>query len=207
MLSFEDIEKYLPRYLSESSTKILFSELKEFPKNIDRIYTRALRDKILIFQGDGLTNMLVVNLPDTTVYKMPAMVLSNTCDLNPENKRYLSPNIIYAPIVSLKKYERILQDNKVESNKIEEHLRTIRGQFITQIFYLPNTEALEEESIVLLDKIMSCASNVISPEEIRTARLFTLSDYGFYVFLFKLSMHFTRIQEKIDRQEGTILKD
>jgi hypothetical protein len=32
--------------------------------------------------------------------------------------------------------------------------------------------------------------------------LFTLSNFGFYLYLLKLSIHFTRIQEKIDRSTG-----
>lgn len=33
-------------------------------------------------------------------------------------------------------------------------------------------------------------------------KLFTLSNFGLYLFLFKLSVHFTRIQERIDRTTG-----
>ncbi len=35
MISVEDIQIYLPKYLSPDSEKSLFKELKQFPENID----------------------------------------------------------------------------------------------------------------------------------------------------------------------------
>ena len=46
---------------------------------------------------------------------------------------------------------------------------------------------------------MSVDNSYISREELNSKRLFSLSDYGFYMLLFKLSVHFSRIQEKVNR--------
>jgi hypothetical protein len=206
MDSFEDIKQYLPKYLSDDSTSFLIKELAQLPKNIDkRLYTSALKDYDVIFQGDGIRDLLVINLPDTTVHKMPVMVLSNSCDIAPDNKRYLKPNLIYAPIIKLTKYENLLKEKGVAPEILKQHLSSIRNQYVTQMFYLPQGSILEEEAIVLLDKINNCDSSIIERERLKDMRLFSLSDYGFYLFLFKLSVHFTRVREKIDRREGTVL--
>lgn len=41
----------------------------------------------MVFQGDGLARVWVSNLPDPTVREARVVVLSNTCDVAPENKR------------------------------------------------------------------------------------------------------------------------
>ncbi len=85
------------------------------------------------------------------------------------------------------------------TQSIKQHINTIKRQRITQIFYLPKGKHLQEESIVFLDRINSCDNRIISSEKINDIRLFTLSNYGHYIFLVKLSMHFTRIYENVDR--------
>lgn len=197
--NFDDIKKYLPKYLSDESLKVLFSELKSFPNNIDnRIYTTYLREEKVIFQGDGIKDMLVINLPYEIIKKVPSIIISNTCDSDPENERQFESRIAYCPIFNLEKYKNMLVKNQKESI-VNEHIDTIKKQQITQIFYLPKVGDLED-SIVFLDRINNCSNNSINRENIINDRLFTLSDYGFYLFLFKLSIHFTRIKEGVERK-------
>lgn len=199
----ENLSIYLPKYLSEESTKVLLEELKQFPTDgtKDTIYTRALTNSKAIYQGDGITEMDIVNLPDTHTKKTPAMVLSNTCDVHSGNKRFFSSRICYAPIIALSKYKDLLL-NSFSIEQVDSHIKDIKRQVITQIFYLPKGAGLQEESIVFLDRINNISNKVIKSEELQTRRIFTLSDYGFYLFLLKISIHFSRIPEKVDRNKG-----
>jgi len=201
MISFDDIKIYLPKYLSTKSEQNLFNELKNFPENIDqRFYSDYLDEKETLFQGDGLTALLVVDFQKQKIDKAPSIILSNTCDINPDNIRYFPANVCYAPIIRLSKYERLLREVlRIEDSKVIQHLATIKKQHFTQIFYLPKGKSLEEDSIVFLDRINSCSNQNIPRENIQEKRLFTLSNYGFYVFLIKLSIHFTRMREGVDR--------
>jgi hypothetical protein len=118
MISVEEIQKYLPQYLSAPSLEVLFEDLKKFPDNLDkRLYSQNLLDTEVIYQGDGISGMLVSNFPNMEWHEMPAMVLSNTCDINPENKRYFPSRIVYAPILKLEKYRRMLVAEFVETGK------------------------------------------------------------------------------------------
>jgi hypothetical protein len=201
MISIEEIEKYLPKYLSPESQKNLFNELGNFPDNIDkRMYTSNLDEKEVIFQGDGLRELLVLNLPDTVCANAKAIIISNTCDVDQENKRYFPSRLCYTPLFSLRKYEEGLRAKGIYSaEQLSSHIETIKNQKITQIFYLPASDKLEEDSIAFFDRLHNCDNNFVHRNELKEKRLFTLSDYGLYLFLFKLSIHFTRIQEGIER--------
>lgn len=201
-MNFEDIKIYLPKYLSPDSERALFEGLRDFPGNIDsRLYTNYLTDNEVIYQGDGLKDMLVINLPETTIGKGKCMIISNTCDIDPDNPRFFPSQVVYAPIFNLRKYcERLADILGKTSAQIQSHTEAIRKQHITQIFYLPELSGVLEESIVFLDRLLNFPSNKIERKAIPKIRLFSLSDYGSYLFLFKLSLHFTRIQEKVERR-------
>jgi len=203
-MSLDEIKTYLPKYLSAESEARLFSDLDQFPENIDkRIYTSYLKNEEIIFQGDGLEDFLVVNLPDLSINTAPVMVLSNSCDIGPDKKTILGSNIVYAPIFNLDKYINLLKEKiPQEQDFIERHIEGIKRQEITSIFYLPKGASLSSDSLVFLDRVNNCKSDYVEASKIQYIRLFTLSDYGFYLFLFKLSVHFTRVRERVDRKSN-----
>lgn len=203
-MNFDNFELYLPKYLSADSEKDLFQALKDFPKNIDsRVYTSYLQDTSTIYQGDGLKNMYVSNFPETTIKKLQCIVLSNTCDIAVENIRSFPSQIVYAPILNLRKYENTIRQKTDKSDEqIDAHIQAIKQQRITQIFYLPAIEGKLEESLVFLDRINNCPNSLVDRDQLQNNRIFTLSDFGAYLFLFKISLHFTRIQDKVDRHSN-----
>lgn len=205
-MSLDDIRLYLPKYLSEESTKILLKEISGFPKNSNGgFFTEKLNNKKVIFQGDGLEKLPVVNLPENLVKYKPALVLSNTCDIDLGNNRAFPSQIFYAPIFNLNKYKQRLIDKKIKNIfEIDQHIKNIKNQKLTQILFLPKGGQLKEDSFVFLDRINNCPNKIISRDNLEQERLFVLSDFGLYFFLLKLSIHLTRIQEKIDRHKGTI---
>lgn len=195
---FEEFRTYLPEYLSPSSKTSLFEELKQFPQNIDaRLYTSKLETDGTFFQGDGLDGLWVSNLPDPTVKETRVMVLSNTCDVSEANNRLVGPRLMYCPIISLQKYGDMIRSHVGGSH--DQHLAEIRRQRISSMFYLPRNSALGEEGVALLDRINNCDLQKLDVAKLTKTRLFTLSDYGFYLFLFKLSIHLTRIREGVAR--------
>jgi hypothetical protein len=201
MKRLQDVSLYLPKYLSPASQKELFFELTQFPENIDARMYSFPPDKAIIRQGDGINNLLVVNLPDTTIRPAKAIVISNTCDIDISNDRkFYSPNICYCPILSLKKYEARLQSKGLDLNAISSHVVSIKKQEVTQIFYLPPTEILPDGGIVFFDQTSNCGNTDVPRQDLKSTRLFSLSNYGHYLFIFKLSIHFTRIMDGEDRK-------
>jgi hypothetical protein len=205
-MNIDDIKIYLPKYLSAESEKELFNGLKDFPYNIDeRLYTTYLKDKEIIFQGDGLNDMLVVNLPKSEIRPAPSIILSNTCDIDIQNIRNFPSQIVYTPIFNLEKYKKsIIKNSTKTKEQINSHITSIKRQEVTQIFYLPKWGSNLAESIVFLDRVNNVSSNSIQRNSVPSKRIFTLSDYGAYLFLLKLSIHYTRIQDRVDRKSTFI---
>lgn len=200
MMPIEELKKYLPKYLSEDNYKTLIAELQSFPHNIDqRMYTTTLPSDVL-FQGDGYDSLPVVDMLhlDKGSKSSHGIIMSNTCDIDVANTRLYPSSIMYAPIISLDKYRAVLQKKNVENGKIENHLAEIRKQAITSILYLPANGNISE-SIVFVDRMLHIGNEYIDRTTLGQHRLFSLSDYGFYLLLFKLSVHFSRIQEKVNR--------
>ncbi|NEW79845.1 MAG: hypothetical protein GZ086_10570 [Gelidibacter sp.] len=205
-MNSDEIKLYLPKFLSSESERQLFEGLKDFPKNIDeRLYTSALKESSIIFQGDGIKDMLVINLPNTSIKEAKSIVFSNTCDMAPNNIRNFPSQIVYAPIFNLQKYKQALIEKSSKSKKeISSHIKAIKEQKITQIFYLPKINDKIEDSIIFLDRVNNCSQEYLQSKELKQDRLFTLSDYGAYLFVFKLSIHFSRIKDNVDRIAGKV---
>lgn len=202
MIGIDDFRIFLPKYLSEESTQSLFHELTQFPLNIDsRFYSNTFLYPNDIIQGDGLNGMLLVNFPDTKIGEGRAIIISNSCDMDPSKPGLFASSICYCPIINLNKYETMLKSKSpdLSDTKIPQHIQEIRAQRVSQIFFLPSAGELQEDSFVFFDKICSCDNLSIDRATLNSRKIFTLSNYGFYLFLFKLSVHFTRIRESIDR--------
>ncbi len=123
------------------------------------------------------------------------------------NKRAFSSQICYAPIFNLEKYTDKLKkrDGYKNPENLNQHVEAIKKQHVTQILYLPRGGDLDYEGIVFLDRMNNCHSSLIDKENLSAKRIFTLSNYGFYLLLTKISIHFSRLQEKIDRDEGIMI--
>lgn len=200
----EDLKKYLPKYLSEENYQSLLKELKSFPDNIDaRMYTSSLKDNV-IYQGDGINNMPIVDLTKGEIItkSAPVLILSNTCDMDLANTRLFPTSIMYVPIIKLSKYREVLNNSCKDDTKIDNHINDLKQQKITQIMYLPGN-GIMDDSLVFLDRIHNINNKYIDRSKLCDTRIFSLSDYGFYLFIFKLSVHFLRVQEKVNRGMNT----
>lgn len=132
---FEEFKTYLPKYLSVDAQRRLFAELSQFPANIDgRLYTRRLQDEPTLFQGDGLASLWVADLPRERIDKTRVLVLSNTCDIAPDNKQLLGPRLLYCPIISFAKFETLLRTCATLSSDPANHLEAIRRQHNSAMF-------------------------------------------------------------------------
>lgn len=202
-MDFEDsIKLYLPQYLSEEKLKDLKRQLRDFATGHDngKYFTTRLKNDPNLFQGDGIIAPMC-NFPDLTVKEVPVLLLSNTCDMDINNNRPNSCRLMYAPILNLDKYIQSLKNRKLEETTISTHIADIKNQVVSQIFYLPTSVFWGHDSIILFDRAMSIPLTKENIFSCIKSRSFSLSNYGFYLLLLKLSYHFTRIQEKVDRSD------
>jgi hypothetical protein len=199
-VNLEEIGKYLPTYLSHGSKVLFLAELQAFEEAKRRpFYTSKLWNEKVLYQGDGLEGLLIVRPPAVGARRVRGMILSNTCDIDPGNARLYSSSICYAPILNLSKYLSMLSQEGIAAERITNHTAAIRGQRITQIFYLPAGAKLVEDGIVFLDQISSCSPEQVNAQALPAGRIFTLTDFGAWLFALKLSIHFCRINDEVER--------
>ena len=193
---FEQIKLFLPKYLTPQQTKDLYEELTSFP-NFRQFYLHRsdLQDELL--QGDGWSGLVVINFSSCQSKSIKGLVLSNSCDVSSENRRILPVNLVFAPIVSFSRFIERLRTRGLSSQQIESQLSAIRNQQLTSVFYLPEADGVIDESLVFLDDLHAEPLEYFLNNE--KAPLFTLSQHAFYVFIIKLSIHFCRFQEGVNR--------
>lgn len=203
-LETEDLWRQIPHYLTaEPERKILIKNLQELSEGATKgYYIPQNSDPYLgeVLQGDGWRGFQVFSFTSGHRRRICGIVLSNSCDISIKNQRIQLPKVTFAPIVRLDRLEEIFVGHGLSSQQIISRIQAIRSQSITSMFYLPADGPLENEHVALLDDIHSVP--VMTLRE-GTEKLFTLSMAGFYLFVFKLSVHFCRLQENIERRQNT----
>lgn len=195
----EAFSKQIPDYLTAApEKKALVSELKALSEGATTgYYLHKLSDphgdKLL--QGDGWPGLQVFSFKSGNLSSVRGIVLSNSCDVSPDNDRAWPPKVTFAPIVKLSAIRARFEQRSFAPSQIKGKLDAIRAQKVTNIFYLPADNHLSEEYVALLDDLHSMPV----ANHIKNEKLFTLSMAGFYLFVFKLSVHFCRLYENVDR--------
>lgn len=196
-MNFEEIKIFLPQYLGSADLHTLFQDLKEFPDNLWKMYTHSLKDSPTLYQGDGISEFGALLEPKNEK-DFYAIILSNTCDMSPDNRRKIPARALYVPLLKLTKLKEMLF-NQFPHQTVESFISDIRSQRVTQALYLPKGFGFPDEFVAFLDCISNIDAAKVYATHIPNKRLFTLSNYGFYILLLKLSMHFTRIREGVNR--------
>lgn len=194
-LSLKEIELYLPKYLSPETKNDLFKNLDNLPKSFDMFIKDGSLNKEELLQGDGI----IINMQNI---KMTIMIISNSCDIDPNNTRIFESYMLYAPIFSIDRYRESLIKDGISEDKVNNHIHDIKKQKITQIFYIPksNSTILQEDCFIFFDRINNISlKKLYNKNECEYQRIFSLSQTAFYIFLIKISINFTRMMEGIDR--------
>ncbi|MBK9306890.1 MAG: hypothetical protein IPM58_07350 [Nitrospira sp.] len=193
---YEQIKLFLPKYLSPDQTRDLFSELSRFPDNMAFYLNRDdLRDELL--QGDGWRGLIAINFLTGERKTVSGAILSNSCDIDSSNTGSLPVNVLFAPLIELRKFTDRLRGFGKTEDQIQNTVITIKKQQVTNIFYLPECHGSIPESLILLGDIHSHPLQHFLQQSRQP--LFKLNQYAFYLFLIKLSIHFSRFQEGVQR--------
>lgn len=194
-ITTESIQDQIPYYLTREDKDSLITALNSFP-HVDYYLNRYPQD---FLQGDGWTSLGVIRLEDGERKFVKGILLSNSCDIDMANKRDLPAKIVFSPIIRLSRYKELLMNSIQDGNRIENKIAAIKEQKVTALFYLPKGSILDDDYVAVLDDIHTIPLNSFIAQDSKQ-KLFTLSQVGFYLFLLKLSVHFCRFQENIERR-------
>ncbi|MCK5506164.1 MAG: hypothetical protein KAJ10_13450 [Thermodesulfovibrionia bacterium] len=168
--------------------------LEKFPHNIDKWIYDLPSDPESLNQGDILIDMPVCFIDDdgdTVKGTDYVAMVSNACDMQPSRKE----TVIASPIVILAVRAAFLKD--IGGKDIETKLQDIRENKIFSFFYLPARDSFPE-SYIDFSRMITVNSNFAN--RVYTGkRILSLSQYGFYLFLIKLTFHLARMEYPVSQ--------
>lgn len=150
-----------------------------------------------ILQGDGWRGFVVIDFETSERKTISGVVVSNSCDVDPKNQADSPRKILFAPIVQLQRLQGVLQEAGRTAEQVADKFSAIRKQHITTMFYLPDLPGVIPESVALFDDCHQQPLNRFLSGA--RSKSFTLSQSAFWIFLIKLSIHFTRLNEGVNR--------
>jgi hypothetical protein len=189
----------LPPYLSNEGKRDLVAKLLRYPNTTD--YFGRAPDESEPVQGDAWHGLTIVDFVSGEREAILGFVVSNSCDIAAANDPTPDQNVVFAPVMDLELYLQFLQKSGKAETQVTATASAIRKQQIHRIFYLPSMHGVMGESIVALDSLH--AQPLHSLSEAKSKRVFSLSNFGWYMLLFKLSLHFMRMDEQVRRAELT----
>jgi len=132
-----------------------------------------------------------------------AIIISNTCDISFENKHSInSKQCLFAPLIDFNEYISDLATSGYEKEKLEQFIQTVKAQLVTNLFYLPLFHKDNKEYVVFLDNVFWFPAIELNSyiDNIQDNRITSLSHFGYYLFILKLSYHLCRLPEQCDRE-------
>ena len=201
----ETLREQIPYYLTDESRRSLLKELKTLTQSTKANFFLADNHNVYeenMLQGDGWRGFELFLFDTGKRQSVKGIVISNSCDIDPANRREISTKITFAPLVKLSAFKRLLAQSNIKAESVEAKIGAIRSQKTSNIFFIPAGRQLEEDYIVRLDDIHSMPIECYQKHSERN-RLFTLSMAGFYLFVLKLSYHFCRFHEAVIREPAT----
>jgi hypothetical protein len=176
----DDITPYLPEHIRPFT-----QQLKQFPAGYEKwIYAASLPSET--YQGDVFTQVPLVSIDDVgdaVRAEVSGMVLSNTCDAQPEQGEF----VLVAPVIDLLGYRK---NCELEGADLENHLQALTGNKISQLMFLPQGNGIGD-CFVDFGNICSVSVRYFHSER-GQKRLVSLSQCGHYFLLMKLAYHLSR---------------
>lgn len=168
-------------------------QLKKFPDGIEKwLYSESIIHSDSLCQGDILHNLptcLIDEDGETIGAEDCVALISNICDMQPGRKEF----VIVSPIVIFDEFK----NSSISTGKeVTDLLYDIRKNRIFSYFYLPPKNNLPE-SFIDFSKMISVSNNYINKIKRNAPERFllSLSPYGFYLFLIKLTFHLARMEK------------
>jgi hypothetical protein len=194
----EAFRDQIPYYLTQPQKQALAAAISEFVSTAQAKPFTVTGFAEELLQGDGWKGLQLFEFESGERRHVRGMIISNSCDIDPQNVRDYPPNLTFVPIVRLDKIKQIWLGNGVKEERIAQKFSDIRAQRVTEFFYIPEISRDQTESIAVLSDAHSMPAGVFQNSPVKK-KLFSLSQVAFYLLLFKLSINFCRMHEGISR--------
>lgn len=198
----DTLKQQIPFYLTAEDRRVLVDELKAISQGGTAEYVLSPHHDTFgetMLQGDGWRGFILFSFDTAEKRSVRGLILSNSCDVDPENPRDIPARVIFAPLVRLAAYVDLLKKTGIAAARIESKVADIKSQKTTNVFYLSAGKFLPEDYVVRFDEAQSIPVEAHAANRDKQ-KLFTLSNTGFYMLVLKLSVHFCRLHENVNRR-------
>lgn len=115
-----------------------------------------------------------------------------------------SKQCLFAPLIEFQEYLKDLELAGYDNEKLGQFCKAVKAQLVSNLFYLPMIQKEEKEYVVFLDNIFWFPASELNAymERIQENRMASLSHFGYYLFILKLSYHLCRLPEQCDRESN-----
>jgi hypothetical protein len=209
-LSSFSFDQMLPSYFTSIDKSRIRKALEQFFEDKDKLdYTDffSQEKETFLMQSDVVHSVVGIDWNDEEGrYKTgytPAILISNSCDVTIENDRTInSKEALFAPIMSVADHLRLWTERGSTPQQLDNFQRTLKRQEYTNLFYLPPNPVNGKDYMVRLDKIHWVPQTQLKGviEDLENNRFISLSDWGYYLFLTKITLHVCRVPEEIERR-------
>lgn len=191
----DELREQIPYYLTKEAGEGILKELASYNCKTDIFLQREIEG---ILQGDGWRGFTLYDFQSSSTRSVRAIVISNSCDIDATNKREMPTQVTFVPLMKLSKVEEVFLNSGCSQQAVSQKIKDIRAQKVTSFFFIPGQGTLDDDYVAWLSNVHSMPMASFTATESKQ-RLFTLNMTGFYLFLFKLSIHFCRFHERVDR--------
>lgn len=204
-------EKILPAYLVESDKTRLKRALQQFipeerKNEIDYSHFYKTHQFDYFLQSDLVKEIRIASWNEEQANfdkkYTDAIIISNTCDISLENEHDVNQKqCLFAPLINFNNYINDLRESGYSEDKIISFTNNVKSQLISNLLYLPLHNKEEKEYLIFLDKIFWFPTSELNSytENLEENRISSLSHFGYYLFILKLSYHLCRLPEQFDR--------
>jgi hypothetical protein len=204
--NLELIERLFPPDISEQRKGRLRDGLKQFTLNSNpKIYTDfyQISSPDYFLQGDLIFELRFPSWDsekrDFQKVYFDSIILSNSCDIDEANQaaRTLPKQVMIAKLFSLADFKEGLTFYGIENGDVI--VQRLKNQEYSNLMYFPPIN--NREYIAFFDESSSISNEELNALriDIEKNRIACLDWFGYYLFMFKLSYHFCRLPEEVDR--------
>ena len=196
MATEEILREWFPDYLSVEANEAFQKAFGRF----DLLRSIFSSSQIGNVQGAAFTGFVVLRkrgAGQCEEKEVSGIILSNSCDIDENNRRKYPVNVTFAPLLPLEALSTLWRSAGANEKQISSKLNMVKRQTVSHLFYLPSGPDSEEAvadfsmlGVMRMDDFLN---------KLTRKHIFTLNQVGYYFFLIKLSIHFLRLTDGVQR--------
>jgi hypothetical protein len=200
MITETSFESWFPDYLSVDAKDAFQKAFGTF-KALRSVYSCSQQGYVQGAAFKGFTILRKNRSNSCEEKQVSGIILSNSCDIDCANRRDYPVNVTFAPLLTIESLGAMWTAGGANEHQVRDRMSMVKRQSVSHLFYLPNGPHGKD---VVCDFSTLGVMRMDDFIDNSTAHIFTLNDIGYYFFLIKLSIHFLRLTDGVQRESPLV---